>query len=236
MTYLNECKGRKECEQIQQIFQQNHPKCFHNQHHKKAAFLHNTHFGANKMKALARSCICWPRDGRRDRQSRHVMFSVPSEPWSRLHLDFAGPVMGHMFLLIVDAHSKWLDVHLLQSISSANTIETLGTVFATHGLPHKVVTDNGSSFTSEEFRAYMSSNGIIHVTSAPYHPSSKGLVKRAVTSAPYQPSSKGLVKCSVQTFKCGFKDTKGNTPKENSFLTTVLPLTRPQELHLHNFS
>ena len=114
---------------------------------------------------------------------------------------------------------KWLDVHLLQSISSANTIETLRTVFATHGLPHKVVTDNGSSFTSEEFRAYMSSNGIIHVTSAPYHPSSKGLVKRA-----------------VQTFKCGFKDTKGNTPKENSFLTTVLPLTQPQELHLHNFS
>ena len=121
----------------------------------------------------------------------------PSEPWSRLHLDFAGPFMGHMFLLIMDAHSKWLDIHLLPSISSANTIDTLRTVFATHGLPHKVVTDNGSSFTSEEFRAYMSSNGIIHVITAPYHPASNGLVERA-----------------VQTFKRGFKATKGNTPQE----------------------
>ena len=159
--------------------------------------LHNTHLGASKMKALAHSYIWWPG---MDEEINNLVKSCsvcqqsqpapavaplhswewPSEPWSRLHLDFAGPFMGHMFLIIVDAHFKWLDVHLMPSISSTNTIEKLRTVFATHGLPHKVVTDNGSSFTSEEFRSYMSSNGITHVTTAPYHPSSNGLAERAV--------------------------------------------------------
>ena len=86
----------------------------------------------------------------------------PAKPWSRLHLDFAGPYLDHMFLVIVDAHSKWLDVHIMQSITSSKTIEKLRTVFATHGIPQKVVTDNGPSFTSSEFRDFMSRNGIKH--------------------------------------------------------------------------
>ena len=71
-----------------------------------------------------------------------------------------------MFLVIVDAH-KWLDVQIMQSIASSKTIEKLRTVFATHGIPQKVVTDNGPSFTISEFRDFMSRNGIKHITSAP---------------------------------------------------------------------
>ena len=129
----------------------------------------------------------------------------PTKPWSHLHLDFAGPFLGHMFLILVDTHSKWLDVHQMQSITSANTIEKLRAVFATHGLPRKVVTDNGSSFTSEEFRSFMSENGITHVTTAPYHPSSNGLAERA-----------------VQTFKRGLIATKGQSLQErlSKFLFT----------------
>ena len=88
----------------------------------------------------------------------------PTEPWSRLHLDFGGPFLSHMFLILVDAHSKWLDVHQMQSITSANTIEKLRAVFAIHGLPRKVVTDNGSSFTSEEFRSFMLMSLLHHTT------------------------------------------------------------------------
>lgn len=53
-----------------------------------------------------------------------------------------GPFLGHMFLVLVDAHSKWIDVNHMQSILAAKTIEKLRIVFATHGLVHKVVTDN----------------------------------------------------------------------------------------------
>ena len=35
----------------------------------------------------------------------------PSRPWSRLHVDYAAPFMGRMLLVIVDAFSKWFEVH-----------------------------------------------------------------------------------------------------------------------------
>ena len=105
--------------------------------------------------------------------------------------------MGHMFLIIVDACSKWLDAYILSTISSSKTIETLRTVFATHGLPQTIVTDNGPSFTSEEFKQFMEKNGIKHITSALYHPSSNGQAERA-----------------VKTLKQGIKRTPGESVQE----------------------
>ena len=72
-----------------------------------------------------------------------------------------------MFLILVDSNSKWLDVHIMSNISS---IEKLRMIFATHGLPQKIVTDNGPSFTSDELQRFVEANGITHVTSSPYHP------------------------------------------------------------------
>ena len=104
----------------------------------------------------------------------------PTQPWSCIHLDCAGPYMGHTYLIIVDACSKWLDAHIMSTISSKETIETLRSVFATHGIPQMIVTDNGSPFTSKDFKSFTRKNGIKHVTSAPYHPSSSGQAERAV--------------------------------------------------------
>ena len=88
--------------------------------------------------------------------------------------------MGKMFLLIIDAHSKCMDIHYVNSATSSMTIENLRTTFASHGLPEIVVTDNGSNFMSSEFKSFLQKNGIRHITSAPYHPSSNGLEERAV--------------------------------------------------------
>ena len=88
--------------------------------------------------------------------------------------------MGAMFLILVDAHSKWLDIHIVNSATSLATIEKMRSTFATHGLPEVLVTDNGSVFTSAEFADFAKQNGIRHVFSAPYHPASNGLAERAV--------------------------------------------------------
>ena len=98
----------------------------------------------------------------------------------RIHIDYAGPFMNRMFLVIVDAHTKWLEVHVTQTSTAAVTIQKLQQTFATLGLPETVVSDNGSAFTSHEFQEFMKQNGIAHVKNSPYHPSSNGLAERAV--------------------------------------------------------
>ncbi|KAL0161349.1 hypothetical protein M9458_045074, partial [Cirrhinus mrigala] len=115
-------------------------------------------------------------------------------PWSHIHVDYVGPFLGKMFLVIVDAHSKWMDIYPMTSSTSQATIEKLRQSFIIFGLPQVLVPDNGSCFTSTEFKKFMKNNGICHVKSAPFHPSSNGLAERA-----------------VQTFKEGMKKVQGGT-------------------------
>ena len=59
--------------------------------------------------------------------------------------------MDKMFLVIIDSHSKWLEVVPVPTANSANTIMVLRNVFARYGIPEVVVSDNGTTFTSSEF-------------------------------------------------------------------------------------
>jgi hypothetical protein len=85
-----------------------------------------------------------------------------------------------MLLVLVDAHSKWLDVHVVPNSTTATTIQRLRQSFATHGLPDLLVSDNGPNLVSDEMRQFLSRNGIRHVRTAPYHPASNGQAERAV--------------------------------------------------------
>ena len=42
----------------------------------------------------------------------------PNRPWQRIHVDFAGPLKGYMFLIVVDAKSKWIEVFPMSSITA----------------------------------------------------------------------------------------------------------------------
>ena len=75
----------------------------------------------------------------------------PAQLWSRLHLDFAGTFLGNMYLVFVDAYSKWLNIQVMQSITDVRTSQKLHAIFATHEIPQKIVTDNGPTLRSEQF-------------------------------------------------------------------------------------
>ena len=45
-------------------------------------------------------------------------WECPARAWSRVHVDYAGPFMEKMFLLIIDAHSKWMYIHCVNSATS----------------------------------------------------------------------------------------------------------------------
>ena len=53
-------------------------------------------------------------------------------------------------------------------------------MFATFGILEQIFSDNGTQFVSEEFPALVNSNGIRHITSAPYHPATNAPAERAV--------------------------------------------------------
>ena len=68
----------------------------------------------------------------------------------------------------------------MSSTNSHQTITALQSLFAKYGLPEQLVSDNGPQFTSDDFAHFVKSNGIKHIRSAPYHPSSNGLAERFV--------------------------------------------------------
>ena len=57
-----------------------------------------------------------------------------------VHMDFAGPFCGKMFMLLVDTHSKWPEILEMTSTTTDNTIATLRCMFSAFGLPEQLVT------------------------------------------------------------------------------------------------
>ena len=159
--------------------------------------LHVSHPGVTRMKGLARGYVWWPKiDSDIERfvsscsecqEQRPApkpadlhSWQWPDRPWTRLHADYAGPCNGTYFLVIVDAFSKWVEVFPTTTTSSSVTITALRSCFSRFGLPVTFVTDNAAYWTSSEFKEFMVNNGISHITSEPYQPSTNGLAENMV--------------------------------------------------------
>ena len=161
--------------------------------------LHLGHFGMQRMKQLARSTVYWPRidfdienlcrkctscgqfQNKPDKPSIHS-WMMPEKPWSRLHLDHAINFLGRNWLVLVDAYSKYPCIHPTTSTSSKSTTAILEQEFAHFGYPHTLVTDNATTFMSQEFQAWCKQRGIVHLTGAPYHPATNGAAERLIQS------------------------------------------------------
>lgn len=68
----------------------------------------------------------------------------PTRPWAHFHLNFADPVQGKMILVLIDAHSKWIEAIWIPSATSAAEIKELRTLFIQFGHPATIVTNNGT--------------------------------------------------------------------------------------------
>lgn len=159
--------------------------------------LHAGHPGMARTKLLARSKVYWP--GIDDDIERTIKgcgvcavnsktpskctlrsWPIPRAPWSRIHLDFAGPVNGLYYLVIVDALSNWPEIFKMTTITTEKTLECFEEVFSRQGLCDTLVSDNGPQLVSKEFENFCAQNGIDHIKTPPYHPQSNGQAERFV--------------------------------------------------------
>jgi hypothetical protein len=67
----------------------------------------------------------------------------------KLHKSWPG---GHVYLLVaVDQFSKWIEAMPVTTAEATTTVNFNKTIVFRFGVPHSIITDNGSNFTSEEF-------------------------------------------------------------------------------------
>ena len=90
---------------------------------------------------------CLPREN-------PITWPGSKKPWRRVHADFAGPINGVTYLVLVDTPSKLPEVITIASNSASDTISVLDKIFATHCLPETIVTDNATQFNSAQFKEH----------------------------------------------------------------------------------
>ena len=157
--------------------------------------LHESHLGVTKCRALAQTSVWWPNISsqiedmvrkcsvcaklRPTTKEPHLPSSFPEHPWSRVAMDLFD-LHGKTYLLLVDYHSRWPKIRLLDRLTSTAIIVRLKSIFATHGIPDVVVSDNGPQFASVEFKKFTEEFCFTHTTSSPRYPQANGEAERAV--------------------------------------------------------
>lgn len=142
--------------------------------------IHTGHQGIQRCRLLAKISVWWPgisheienmvkqcRKCARDispHKEPMIVSQLPDYPWQRVGSDF----------------SRYPEVIKLTNTSSRDVITALKTVFAQHGVPETVISDNGPQYTSQEFSVFSEEYNFKHVTSSPHYPQSNGQAERTV--------------------------------------------------------
>ena len=71
-------------------------------------------------------------------------------------------------------------MELTKRITTITILNRLETIFSRFGVPRQLITDNGPSFTSENFNSKLKALNIQHITTSPYNPRCNGLAERAI--------------------------------------------------------
>nr|XP_050043744.1 uncharacterized protein K02A2.6-like [Dermacentor andersoni] len=125
--------------------------------------LHEGDQGLNRTKALARESVWWPgisadiaslvanceqcAPTRVNFAEPLLCTALPGHPCEFLGMDLFH-LNGQTFILVVDFYSRFPEVAILRSTAAQAVIDALKSIFARHGTPQEVRSDNGPPFSS----------------------------------------------------------------------------------------
>ena len=167
---------------------------------------------------LCHQCTTCAEHQKKPPKAANHPWMLPEKPWSRVHVDHAINFLGSNWLILIDAYSKYPSIHPTTSTATKSTTELLEQDFAHFGYPHTIVSDNATSFSSEEFQAWCRERGIIHLTGAPYHPATNGAAERLVQTFKQALTKSSLPpRAALQEFLMQYRRTpraEGYSPSE----------------------
>ena len=158
--------------------------------------IHYAHLGVEACLRRARETLYWPgmtgeikdlvagcpacNEFRPTQADEPLMtHEVPPRPSSKIGVDMC-TVESEDFLIMVDYYSDYWEVDRLSTTTARQVITKMKNQFSRHGVPDKVISDNGPQFSSSEFAQFAENWDFEHVTSSPYHSRSNGKVESAV--------------------------------------------------------
>ena len=122
------------------------------------------------------------------------------------------------------------EISRLNRTTTAEVVSHLKSIFARHGVPEVLVTDNGPQYSSKDFKEFAKDYEFRHVTSSPYFPQGNGEAERAVGTI------KSLLKKTDDPYKAllAYRSTPlslGYSPSQllmGRTLRSTVPTTRSQ--------
>ena len=164
--------------------------------------IHEGHQGIVKCRERAKTSVWWPGLSRevqdmaengkvcakhRQQRAEPLMPTLfPERPWQMIGTDLF-ELDNLNYLIVVDYFSRYIEVAAMQKTTkSYEVIRALKSIFARHGIPEEVRSDNGPQYASAEFTHFAKEWGFKHTTSSPRFPQSNGEAERAVETTKSQ--------------------------------------------------
>jgi hypothetical protein len=94
----------------------------------------------------------------------------------KIHKPWPG---GHVYMLVaVVKFTKWVEAAPVTTQDSTTAINFIKSIIFHFGVPHSIITDNGTNFTSKEFKNYCESMGIKIKFASVVHPKRTNKLKK----------------------------------------------------------
>ena len=167
--------------------------------------------------------------------------ALPDFPWQVVGSDLF-ELKGVHYLVIVDYYSRYPEVVKLSSTTSTAVIAAMKPIFARHGLPEVLRTDNGPQYSSTEMTDFLSSHNITHTTSSPHYPQSNGMAEKCVQTVKQLLKQSNDFNIALLNYRATPLPWCNHSPTEllmGRCIRTMLPQTTeqltPQWSYLHHF-
>ena len=161
--------------------------------------IHEGHQGITKCRERAKQSVWWPgmskqiqdmieccrvcNEHKKNSREPLIPTPFPDRPWQTIGLDFF-KLKSVDYLIVVDYYSRFIELGAMNKNKTISEVSrVLKSLFARHGIPETLRSDNGPPFDSAEYLALARDWGCNIITSSPTFPRSNGEVERAVQTA-----------------------------------------------------